>query len=305
MLKKIFWAGEFLLVYCVMLGAALLPMPVARGAGKLLGRLSYRLFPGRRRIALRNIREAQARGFINPARSAERLAEDSFENLGISFAELAKIHFNRGEKLLQAVSFRGIENFDVVKGSGRGIILLTAHSGNWEVLALKCSRVLGRIGIVARPLDNPHLNRLLERSRAKFGNDVIYKKGALRPLLRRLAHGGIAGILMDQAVVRDEGMIIEFLGRGAWTTRMPVLLAKRTGAALLPLFIKRKGHAHEITIEPEIDTAGTEEEVLRRLNAVIENYINENPAEWLWIHRRWKRTPKAEPVSEKPRALAG
>jgi len=307
MLKKVFRAGEFVLVYLSMLAAALLPLRMGRWVGKLLGRLFFRLWPRRRKIALQNIREARERGTLSASKAPERLARESFENLGASFFELARIYFGFGEKILQDVSFRGIDNFDRIKGSGRGVILITAHSGNWELLALKCSRVLGRMGVVARPLDNPYMNRVLERVRAKFGNDVIYKKGALRPLLKTLNQGGIAGILMDQAVLRDEGMIIDFLGRGAWTTRMPVLLARRTGAALVPLFIKRKGNGHEIAIEPEVPASGTNEEVLRRLNSVIGSHIAENPSEWLWIHRRWKRVPEEKRQNEDnlPRALAG
>jgi KDO2-lipid IV(A) lauroyltransferase len=305
MLKKLFWAGEFVVVYALMLLAALLPWPLAVATGRGLGRMGFRISAKRRRIALENIMAARESGSLKLEVSTDDLARRSFENLGISFMEIAKVHFGLGEDILQDISFRGIENFDRVKASKRGIIFLTAHTGNWELLALKCSRVLGRSGVVARPLENPYLNRLLERSRAKFGNDVIYKRGALRPLIKRLKDGGIIGILMDQAVLREEGLIVEFFGRGAWTTRMPVLLARRTGAALIPIFIKKKNTGHEITIMPEVPYNGTEEEVLLRLNGIIEDFVNESPAEWLWIHRRWKRIPREEPAHKEPRALAG
>lgn len=283
---------------------AVLPVRLAKGMGRAIGRLLYHAWGSRRKVALTNIREARDRGSLPLSITPEQLILECFQNIGLSFVELVKIYYGLGGDILDKITFRGIENFDRVKASERGVILITAHSGNWELMALKCSRVLGRIGIVARALDNPYLNRILENSRARFGNAVIYKKGALKQLLRWLKNGEIVGILMDQAVLSDEGVIMDFLGRGAWTTKMPVLLAKRTGGALLPLFIKRTRTGHEVTIHPEVDIRGTEEQVLRRLNGVIEEHIKENPSEWLWFHRRWKRVPENPDIKHEPRAIA-
>ncbi len=286
---KLLRAGEFFFFLFLTFVLALVPFGLARRFGAFAGRLLYRLWGGRRRIALDNIGEAVSRGALNAAPPPEEIALGCFENLGVSFVELAKVYCGLGGNLLGGITINGAENFLGARQSGRGIIFVTAHAGNWELLALKSGLEYGGIGVVARPLNNPYLNRFLERARSTFGNHVIYKKGALRRLLALLKSGGMVGILMDQAVLKDEGRVVPFLGRGAWTTRMPLVLAKRTGAAVFPAFIRRTASGHEITIYPEADLGGTEEEVLGRLNLAIEKFVSENPSQWLWIHRRWKR----------------
>jgi KDO2-lipid IV(A) lauroyltransferase len=288
-MKRLLWAGELALFLLLAGAIALMPLGMAMWTGRGIGLLLFHFCPSRRGIAVGNIREAVKRGALSSDTEPETLARRSFENLAVSAVELVKIYFGLGRKILGGVSVKGVENVARVSSEGRGAILLTAHAGNWELMALRYSVAVRKVAVVARPLNNPYLNRLAERSRARFGNEVIYKRGALRKLLKLLKGGGSAGILMDQAVVSGEGVVVEFMGRGAWTTRMPYLLAKRTGAAVLPVFIRRTGGGHEMTIHPELSVDGTEEEVLGRFNAAIEEHVRNNPAEWLWIHRRWKR----------------
>ncbi len=289
MTRTICRAGEFLAFLVLTLALAAIPLGLAKKLGAFAGRLLYRLWGSRRRIAIGNMKEAISRGALAAVVPPEDMALRCFENLGISFVELVKIYYGLGGPILKGVAYKGLENYREAAGRGRGVIFVTAHTGNWELLALKSGIEIGPLQVVARPLDNPFLNRFLERARARYGNRIIYKKGALRALLPALRSGGLVGILMDQAVLKEEGHIVEFLGRGAWTTRMPVLLAKRTGAAVFPAFIRRTTSGHEITVYPEADLSGTEEEALRRLNQAIERHVRENPSEWLWIHKRWKR----------------
>jgi KDO2-lipid IV(A) lauroyltransferase len=141
--------------------------------------------------------------------------------------------------------------------------------------------------------------------RKKYGNSIIYKKGALKPILQALRSNGCVGILMDQAVVRDEGFVINFLGRGAWTTKMPALIARKTGAAVLPVFIHRTGTGHVINIYPEIelsrsdDREGAVRDDTIMFSGYIEQYIAKHPAEWLWIHRRWKRVKQEQATNNR------
>ncbi|MEW6585875.1 MAG: lysophospholipid acyltransferase family protein, partial [Nitrospirota bacterium] len=170
------------------------------------------------------------------------------------------------------------------------------HCGNWELLATVAAARLSPISIVVRPLNNPYLNRIVESVRRRYGNSVIDKKGALKPIMQVLRNNGTIGILMDQAVVPEEGYVIDFLGRKAWTTKMPALIARKTDAAALPAFIHRTGNGHRIVIHPEVALSSNpvREEALKedtkKFSSYIEEYIREHPAEWLWIHRRWKRT---------------
>ncbi len=289
MVRTILRAGAFAFFLVFSLALALLPLRPAKMLGAFLGRLLYRFWGSKRKVALENLKEAISKGAITASGPPEKIALGCFKNLGISFVELVKVYYGLGGSILDGVAYKGLKNYKAAASAGRGVIFITAHTGNWELLALKSGMEIGPLQVVARPLDNPFLNRFLERARARYGNKIVYKKGALRTLLASLKAGGLVGILMDQAVLKEEGRIVEFLGRGAWTTRMPVLLAKRTGAAVFPAFIRRTPAGHEITVYPETDLSGTEEEALRRLNLAIEQHVKENPSEWLWIHKRWKR----------------
>ena len=117
-------------------------------------------------------------------------------------------------------------------------------------------------------------------------------------ILSVLRNNGMVGVLMDQAVLPEEGYIIDFLGRGAWTMKIPAIIARKRGAAVLPAFIHREGNRYIGTLYPEVPLSQEkdEEKVLiedtKKFSSYIENYIREHPAEWLWIHSRWKRVPE-------------
>lgn len=277
--------------FALSLPFAVLPSNPAVRAGGLLGLLVCRLWRKRRLIALANVRAASQSGHLHLPESPEALVRENFRNLGRSLVELIKIFYGIGDHIVGGVRVMGMEHFEAARAKGRGVIFVTGHCGNWELMALALAKAAGSgLGVVARPIENPYLNRLVEKVRRRYGSTVIYKKGALRAVISTLKSGGSVGILMDQSVLPEEGVLIKFLGRPAWTSRMPAALAKRTSSPVLPIFIRRSGEGHEMRIYPEVEISGDEAGVTARLSGYLENYIKENPAEWLWIHRRWKRT---------------
>jgi KDO2-lipid IV(A) lauroyltransferase len=285
-------AGLFVLLS---LPLAVLPFRWALKAGEILGLLLFHIWGDRRRIATGNLEKTIAFNAIKVSGPAENIIRDSFKNLGRSFIEVIKIYYGLGRPVIESVVIEGVENFRTAEEKKRGVLFVTGHCGNWELLAITSSAKLSDLSIVARPQNNPYLNSLVEKARRKYGNSVIYKKGALKPIMQTLKKNGIVGILMDQAVIPEEGYVIDFLGRGAWTTKMPALIARKTGAAVLPAFIHREGKGHVITISPEIELSknsdvetAVKEDTLA-FSRSIEDYIKEHPSEWLWIHRRWKR----------------
>jgi KDO2-lipid IV(A) lauroyltransferase len=292
-MKRVIWSFQ---VACLL--AASFPLSfLPAGAGELFGLLLCRIWRSRRRIAIANV--AKSWTSIGPSadRSPETIAQDSFRNIGRSFVEIVKIFYGRGDGLVRRTTVIGMDNLEKARAKGKGVIFITGHCGNWELLAMTSSFRGIPIAVVARPLNNPYLNNLLERARARYGNRVIYKKGALRQIMSTLKSGGGIGILMDQAVLPSEGYVIDFLGRGAWTTKMPALLARKTGAPVIPAFVRRTAKGHEITIYPEVELSSNDildnalREDTRRFSGFIENFIRENPSQWLWLHRRWKRVP--------------
>lgn len=294
-MRRVLWSLEIVLFLLLSFPLALLPERLSVKAGGILGLLLFHAWRRRRMIAIGNIERALRAGGLTIDESPEVIAKKSFMNLGRSFAETAKIYYGLGRGIIDGVEIKGLENYERAKSKGRGVILLTGHCGNWELMALTSGVKCDPISVVARAQDNPYLNSLLERVRRRFGNSVIYKKGALRGILSEMKKNGSVGILMDQAVIEEEGYKIDFLGMPAWTSRMPALIARRTGAAVIPAFIARKNGNHLITVYPEVALSGDENpeqaliEDTKSFSRFIEDYIKDHPTEWLWIHRRWKR----------------
>jgi KDO2-lipid IV(A) lauroyltransferase len=294
-MKRILWFLEFLLLVLVTLPIAILPYRVSLKVGETLGRLLFFLWAGRRKIAIENLRSAVSRGAITLRSSPETEIKKNFGNLGKSFVEVLKIYYGLGDHIIKSVEIRGVENFRRAYEKGAGVILITGHCGNWELNALTSSVRVTKMSIVARPIDNPYLNRLVERTRKKYGNGVIYKKGALRQIILSLKKKEVVGILMDQSVLASEGILADFLGKKDYTTKIPAVMARKTGSPVVPAFIRRVNGGHVIEIGEEImlDSSGDSDLAVFNdtihFSAAIEDYIRRNPSEWLWIHRRWKR----------------
>jgi KDO2-lipid IV(A) lauroyltransferase len=294
-MKRVLWFFEFLLLILITLPIAILPYRVSLKVGEALGRLLFLLWGGRRRIAIENLRSAVLRGAITLRSSPEAEIKKNFGNLGKSFVEVLKIYYGLGDHIIKSVEIRGAEHFRRAYEKGAGVIVITGHCGNWELNALASSVKLTKMRIVARPVDNPYLNRLVERTREKYGNSVIYKKGALKQILLSLKKNEVVGILMDQSVLASEGILADFLGKKDYTTKIPAVIARKTGSPVIPAFIRRMNGGHVIEIGEEIMPDPSTDSDLAVFNdtvhfsAAIEDYIRRNPSEWLWIHRRWKR----------------
>jgi len=299
-MKKFLWGVQAVGVIVLSFPFALLPVK----SGELLGLLMFSLWKSRRAIAIDNLRRCMALGAVSLSQSPEEVIRENFRNLGRSFIEVVKIYYGMGRTILEKTVIKGMEHFEKARAKGKGVFLITGHCGNWELLAILASYRVAPLSVVVRPLNNPYLNRFLMKARSRFGNRLLDKRGALRAILGTLKDGGFVGILMDQAVLPDEGYVIDFLGRGAWTSKMPALLARKTGAPAVAAFIRRTDSGHEITVHPEVILSSNSnqdeavKEDTKRFSRFIEDYIRENPSQWLWMHRRWKRVPPEARVPE-------
>lgn len=294
-MKRALWVLEAACIIILAIPLAIMPTTVSLKTGKMLGIVLFYLWGSRRKIALNNLKEAVSSGGLEITETPDRIIQTLFQNLGKGFAEVIKIYFGLGRNIIESVTFEGIEHFQTARSKGKGVLFITGHCGNWELLAIASARKLSPVSVVARAMNNPYLNRVIEKARRTHGNRIIYKKAALKNILRALRSNEAIGILMDQAVLAREGFVIDFLGRGAWTTKMPALIARKTGAAVLPAFIHRTEHGHIIRIFPEVQLSHEDdkEEQLKKdtkkFSSYAEEYIQQYPSEWLWIHRRWKR----------------
>jgi KDO2-lipid IV(A) lauroyltransferase len=266
----------------------------ALGLGKVLGSLGYSLGGSRRRLALFNVRRAFGDGLSDG--EARRIVLGMFRSLGMMLVEFARLRSVDKAYIDKYVSFEGLEYFEQAFEKGKGVVGLTAHYDNWELLNAALSLKGFPMGVVARPLDNPYFNKYTEDVRSSFGGTVIDKTNALRAMIRTLKSNGMVGILLDQRSSTKEGVMADFFGTPAMTSKGLGAIAVKTSCVVVPVFIRRiKGPYHRVEcIKPiELATGGDKDEDIKentqRFTRAIEDFVRRYPDQWFWLHSRWER----------------
>lgn len=286
---------EHLLFVRLLEGCARRPLEEALGRGARLGRLWHRLDRRHRRLAEENIRLGLG---LDPA-AAARTARETFEHLGRTLAEFAVAARRPGE-LLSGFTVEGLERLREAAAAGRGVFLLSGHCGNWELLGARIAREIPLTNL-ARAMSNPLVDADIRARRASAGVRTLDARDATRGILRLLRGGEAVGVLLDQSALRRERVFVPFLGRPASTSFGLAMLAIKTGAPVLPVFgVREPGGAHRAWIDDPIAPAeeGTREERIgvttARYTAAIEGFVRRHPAQWFWVHDRWRRRPEAQ-----------
>ncbi|MBI4577880.1 MAG: lysophospholipid acyltransferase family protein [Planctomycetes bacterium] len=289
----------------------LLPVEPALALGRIAGRLAWTLDARHRRVALENVR--MALGSSLTAEEVRRTGRAAFEHLGMVFVELMKHpRLLATRTAWRAFEYHGLERLRSAVPPGQGVVFVTAHVGNWEVIGLAMALVGYPMTVVVRPLDHPLLDAELERRRSAHGQSVVAKEGAMREVLRSLRSGRHVAFLVDQNQ-RHDGVFVDFFGRAASTVRSVAALALRTGAPIVVGYTRRLGHRFRHRVEvgeplwPEA-TADRDEDV-RRLTAEftrrLEAYIRVCPEQYFWAHRRWRTRPPGEEARPAVGTLVG
>jgi KDO2-lipid IV(A) lauroyltransferase len=282
------------LEYLAVRGVAALVKPFsmarARTLGAALGTLAYYVDKRHRRVALENLAAAF------PGRSeAERkaIARRVFQHFGSVILELLKVATMKPSELLALCETEGDEHCWKGLEAKKGVLCFTGHFGYWEVQAIASAARFMPISVLARPLDNPYLHTLLEDIRTMTGNQVIYRQGAIRRILRELAMNRGVAMLIDQHLQRD-AIPVDFFNRPAATTSALAVIALRTGAAVIPVFaLPLPGGRYKLIYDspvppPREDSPDAIREFTQRCTDVLEMYVRRHPELWLWMHRRWR-----------------
>jgi KDO2-lipid IV(A) lauroyltransferase len=284
---------EYIAVRTLVAVVRLMPSALVDACGTVLGFLFYAVDGAHRQIAQQNVAAAF------PARSlAERrqIVRGAFGHFGRLLFELLKFSTLSPDAMLKRVEFEGEERVRAAYAHGRGVLFVTGHFGFWELQAMVHALRLQPMAVMARALDNPALNRLLEHIRTRTGNSVIYRQGTMRRVLRQLHAGEGVGILIDQHILSRDAIYVDFFNRPAATTSAVAALALRTGAPVVPLFALPLGGGryrmvYEHPIEPPPpDIADPIHEFTQRCTDVLEMYVRRHPELWMWMHRRWRDT---------------
>jgi Kdo2-lipid IVA lauroyltransferase/acyltransferase len=276
-----------------------LPLERAIRAGAAIGAIALAFDLYNRSIAQRNLELAFAN--LRPQQRADILRE-TYRNFGRMAAEWVHLPQLARNNIEHYVSYAGREYWDeaIGRSQGRGILVLTGHFGNFELLSVAHSIYGNRIAIVQRPNRNPVLDRAIAARRRHFGNLTVPRRGAAREVMRLLRENWMVAIPLD--LDTRYGAFVDFFGRPAATNPALARIAMVTAAPVLPAFMVRQGETsrHLITILPSIDVRSSGNrtdcihEYTQTFTSVIESMIRRYPDHWNWIHRRWKTRPHPE-----------
>jgi KDO2-lipid IV(A) lauroyltransferase len=283
---------------------SIIPVGPAVRFGALVGRLAASFFGETRRLAVQNL------GLAFPEKSeAEReaIARRMFVHLGMSAMEVTAIRsFN--DRLESYMTVDGAHHLTAALAKGKGIVFVTGHVGNWELMARVVARIGAPVSAVAKRGGDARAMRLIEGWRADGAVTTLWREDAstARALLKVFKQNRVLGILVDQDT-NVQGLWVPFFGRPAWSPRAPADLALRSGAPILvgtshrPTERPGDGLRFEIVEIPyDPKPADKEAEVLRitaACQAALEGAIRRHPADWVWMHERWKTQPPPTPES--------
>ena len=299
-MKRLRFLFEYAAVMSVRALVRALPFSFAEAAGNTIGLAFYTIDRGHRRLAIANLQAAF------PHRSAaecRQIARRTFKHFGRLLTTLLKFSTMSPDQMRARVEFSGEQRVEDAHALGRGVLLVTGHFGYWEINALVHALRMPPLAVLARALDNPYLHALLERVRTTTGNSVIYRKGAVRRVLRVLGNNGAIAMLIDQHMQGADAVVVEFFNRPASTTSALAAIAVRTGAPVIPVFALplsggRFRMVYEHPVEPpQSDKPEAFKDFTQRCTDVLEMYVRRYPDLWLWMHRRWRDLePEVGPV---------
>lgn len=233
-------------------------------------------------------------------RERHRIANRVAWNLGLFLAELlASWRGKIPAGYVEAGDTR--ERVRELLDEGKGLIGITGHVGNWELLGtvFRESAAEQAGPAIAKRHPNPWLNDFIVESRARIGWEIVFQDAGLRPLLRALKSGKMLGTVPDQDIRRAAGIFVPFFGRDAYTSTGPASLSVFSGAPILLGFLRRRPGGLVLDlydpIRPNMDAPDREAEIERLTRAwsdVVETQIRKQPEDWMWFHERWKTTPE-------------
>jgi KDO2-lipid IV(A) lauroyltransferase len=295
------WLG-WMVLRAVVGALAALPLWAALRLGELLAWLVYALDRPHRRIGMRNLAIAFP---DKPLGERRGILRRSFLNLGRMAAELAHLPRLDAARLAEMVQFEDEAWWReaVTWERSSGVLILSGHFGNWELLVYAHGMRGHPVHMVHRAIANPYVDRWVNALRAPAGTRMIRKSDAARAVLRALHERALLVLPIDQNSTRGLGVFVDFFGLAASTNAGMARIALGTDTPIVPAFIVREGRSarHRVHVLPilQVERTGDLEEDVRRntqrLTAVFEEMVRRHPDHWLWVHKRWKTRPLGEP----------
>jgi KDO2-lipid IV(A) lauroyltransferase len=278
-----------------------IPRKTAMSFFKTLGWLGFHLVQSEKNKTIRHLKLVFKDKYSET--EIRNMAKEVFLNLARNMTDAFRISTLNSTSIDKIVQAKGLEKIDNALKKNKGIIAITGHAGNWELLGAYLAFKGYPLNVIGAPIYDPRLDEMVVKNRTASGAGYIARGNATKGILRALRNKEMIGILMDQDSTRNEGVFIDFMGFEAFTPVGPVALALKTGAPVLPIMIHiRENDCHQIEVfdEVELTTTGNREKDLvtntQKCSGVLEQFILKHPTQWVWMHERWKT--KREDISK-------
>lgn len=233
---------------------------------------------------------------------ARGLARACFEEMACNLCDLIRMGNWSKEFIGRIVDIEGLEHFVKAYEKGRGVLALTGHIGNFELLAAWFSYYKEvKVSVIGRELYDRRLDRMLVEQRRKFKLENIPTTASPMALVKAFRDGRAVGVLLDQDSSKIAGYYVDFFGKKANTAAGPVFIARKTGTPIVPMAIYRKNeNRFLIKVLPPLELNWTDDRdtdmlmALEKCNRALEELILYDPTQWVWIHNRWRNRPSGE-----------
>ncbi|MGD2091836.1 MAG: lysophospholipid acyltransferase family protein [Candidatus Aminicenantes bacterium] len=289
---------EYILFAVIVMLIKISPLFLIKSNQKMVRFLLKKLSKRRSGIVAKNLKIAFPHYTAGEISALTRAISRHFSSV---FIEIITIFVKKQpEKILKKVEILHPEVLERALDKKKGVILFSAHFGNWELVPLILSRQLNqKVNSVAREMNNPLVEKKVQQFRKYMGSELIYKRNSMRTILKRLEKNGIVYLLIDHNTIAREGVFVNFFGKPASTVTSVSQLHLKKAIPIVPVFIHYEKEKIVLELLEEIDAASTstgnqKEDILQltqRCTSIIEEKIRQYPEQWFWFHNRWKTRP--------------
>jgi KDO2-lipid IV(A) lauroyltransferase len=271
-----------------------LPLPAVHGFGRFIGFVFGHV-----------VRHHRGDAFLQLERSMPELSPRECKNTintmyrlqGVNTAEMVWYSMRGLETVRKVVEVDGLEHFEEARGRGKGVLALTAHIGNFELMPMATASLGYKLSVIVKRIKNEAINEVVTKLRIHEGLTFLSTKQAYRDCLKALRRNEVVGMIIDQNMTREEGVFVDFFGVKACTSPGLAYMAAQSQAPVVPAFIYRKPEGgFRLKVHPPLDppadrSAEAAHAATQLYTKVVEDAIREAPEQWIWMHRRWKTRP--------------
>jgi KDO2-lipid IV(A) lauroyltransferase len=283
---------EYILFILISYTGRILGLKLSRKFSLILAYLFYYIIPIRKKTTIENLANAYPE-YTNE--QVKQLAFNCYKSFAISIIEVLLLPHFSAEEMKKLVKCNNCSLINDKYNQGKGVILLSAHFGNWEYIAASFGLQTGiSLSVIVKPQRNPYVTEWLNKARTKWSNKVVPLGISIRQVFKELKDKNVVAMAADQRGPAD-GIRVNFFNRPVSVYPGPAMLALKTGAPILyGIPIRQPDYSYKATMVeiPVDDITGTNEEkiveISQRHTAYLEKVIREHPEQWLWMHKRWK-----------------